>query len=98
MLSYAAGFVRQCVASFIASLQSLAPMFRNFISVSNCVENFVDFSQFSQCEDLGLEIVKLSDDIVREEINNHKVKEIESFPILNFLLKSFLIDVQCSHL
>ena len=59
---------------------------------------FIDFSQFSQCEYLSLEIVKLSYEIVREEINNHKVKDIESFPILNFLLKSFLIDVQCSHL
>ena len=56
---------------------------------------FIDFSQFSQCEYLSLEIVKLSGVIVREEINNHKVKDIESFPI-NFLLKSFLMDVWCS--
>ena len=56
---------------------------------------FIDFSQFSQREYLSFEIVKLSVVIVREEINNHKVKDIESFPI-NFLLKSFLMDVWCS--
>ena len=36
--------------------------------------------------------------IVREEINNHTVKDIESFPI-NFLLKSFsdgcLVFLEC---
>ena len=41
--------------------------------------------------------MKLSDDIVREEKNNHKVKSVEKFPDLKiFLLKNFLVNVEFS--
>ena len=44
----------------------------------------------SQCECLSLEIVKVV--IVREEINNHTVKDIES-PDKFLVEESFLMDV-----
>ena len=60
------------------------------------LRNLKIFFHSSQCECLSLEIVKVV--IVREEINNHTVKDIESFPI-NFLLKSFsdgcLVFLEC---